>query len=85
MNKTAEKLESEALSATLVLSGVVRQLMEDGVEAASLVEALTSALGVMMAAAPRVMADQLAKAVYAKLLQQRAETWAEVDAAAPVH
>lgn len=82
--KTEQELETEAHAATMFLSAGVRQLMDDGVESASLVSALASALGVMMAAAPRHMADALDKAVLAQIQRQRVETWAAIDAA-PVH
>lgn len=81
----AEKLEAEANSATLVLSATVRDLMDGGVQPASLVEALAAALGVMMAAAPRHMADAIEASVVRNLREQRAATWAEIDAAAEVH
>ena len=79
--KTETELEIEANAATAFLAGGVSQLMTDGVEPASLVSALAAALGVMMAAAPRHMADALDKAVLAQIQQQRVETWAAVDAA----
>ncbi len=82
--KTHQELEDEANAATKLLSGCVRQLMDDGVEPASLVSALTSALGVMMAAAPRHMATDLDASILAQLQAQRAATWAEIDAAATV-
>lgn len=82
--KTEQELEVEANAATVFLSGGVRQLMDDGVEPASLVSALAAALGVMMAAAPRHMAAALDKSVMAQIQQQRTETWAVVDAT-PVH
>lgn len=81
----AEKLESEANSATLVLSSTVRDMMDGGVQPAALVEALASALGVMMAAAPRHMADAIEASVVRSLREQRAATWAEIDAAAEVN
>lgn len=82
--KTEQQLESEANAATAFLSAGVRRMMDDGVESASLVSALASALGVMMAAAPRHMAEQLDKSVLEQIRQQRIETWAAIDAA-PVH
>lgn len=82
--KTSNELDAEANAATALLSGAVRQLMDDGVEPASLVSALTAALGVMMAAAPRHMADALDASVAAQLKEQRAAVWAEIDAAATV-
>ena len=82
--KTESELESEANAATAMLSGCVRRLMDDGVEPASLVSALAAALGVMMAAAPRHMADALDASVADQLKAQRAATWAEIDAAATV-
>ena len=61
---------------------MVAQMVNDGVEHASLVEALACALGVMMASAPRAMADRLDASILSKIQVQRAETWAAVDAAA---
>ena len=84
MMKTAAELDDEANAATAMLSGAVRQLMDDGVEPASLVSALAAALGVMMAAAPRHMADTLDESILAQIREQRAATWAEIDAAATV-
>ena len=84
MRKTSDELDEEANAATAMLSGVVRQLMDDGVEEASLVSALAAALGVMMAAAPRHMAERLDASILAQIRQQRAATWAEIDAAATV-
>jgi len=81
----AEKLEAEANSATLVLSATVRDLMDGGVQPAALVEALAAALGVMMAAAPRHMADAIETSVVRNLREQRAATWAEIDAAPKGH
>ena len=83
--KAAEQLERETEAATLALSRVVRELMDQGTEPASLAEALASALGVMLAAAPRHMADNVAEAIFAKVKQQMRETWAEVDQAEPGH
>ena len=83
--KTGEQLELEANAATKALSGLMAQMMNDGVEQASLVEALACALGVMMAAAPRSMAERLDASILNKIQVQRAETWAAVDAAAAVH
>ena len=60
--KTAEQLASEANTATKFLSASVAQLMRDGVDPASLVAALTAALGMLMAGAPRHMAAQLEEA-----------------------
>lgn len=82
--KTSAELDSEANAATAMLSGVVRQLMDDGVEPASLVSALAAALGVMMAAAPRNMAATLDASILAQIQAQRSATWAEIDAAATV-
>lgn len=81
----AEKLEAEANWATQALSAKVRDLMDEGVQPAALVEALAAALGVMMAAAPRHMADAIEASVARNLREQRAATWAEIDAAAEVH
>jgi hypothetical protein len=80
--KTELELEVEANATTAFLSAGVKELMDGGVEPASLVSALAAALGVMMAAAPRHMAEALDKSVFAQVQQQRAETWAELDAAA---
>ena len=82
--KTADQLESEANAATKFLSAGVAQLMRDGVEPASLVSALTAALGVMMAAAPRHMAARLEASVVDQLRKQVTATWAAVDAAGEV-
>lgn len=82
--KTSKELDDEANAATSCLSGLVRQLMDDGVEPASLVSALAAALGVMMAAAPRHMAEKLDVSILGQLQAQRAATWAEIDAAATV-
>lgn len=83
--KTEAQLEKEANAATAMLSGVVRRLMDDGVEAAALVEALADALGVMLAAAPRHLAERIEASVIERLRTQRAATWAAIDSAAEVH
>lgn len=82
--KTSEELDAEADIVTAALSAAVRGLLDAGLEEASLVTALADALGVMMAAAPRHMADSLAASIQAQVLAQRAATWAEIDAAATV-
>lgn len=82
--KTSDELDDEANAATACLSGLVRRLMDDGVEPASLVSALAAALGVMMAAAPRHMAEALDASILAQIKEQRTATWAEIDAAATV-
>lgn len=79
--KTEREMEVEANAATAFLAGGVSQLMTDGVEPASLVSALAAALGVMMAAAPRHMAEALDKSVLAQIQRHRAQTWVAVDAA----
>ena len=83
--KTEDQLDKEANAATAYLSAGVSQLLVDGVEPASLVAALASALGVMLAAAPRDMADRLEVSVLATIREQRTATWAAVDAAEQVH
>ena len=85
MSKTETEMEVEANAVTAFLAGGVAQLMTDGVEPASLVSALAGALGVMMAAAPRHMADRLDASVLATIREQRIATWAAVDAAEAVH
>lgn len=82
--KTGEQLELEANAATKALSGMVAQMVNDGVEHASLVEALACALGVMMASAPRHMAERLDASILSKIQAQRVATWAALDAV-PVH
>lgn len=82
--KTSDELEAEANAATACLSGMVRQLMDDGVEPAALSEALAAACGVMLAAAPRHMAGVLDEAIMNRIRASRAEVWAEIDAAATV-
>ena len=85
MMKTEAELEAEANAATQFLSGAVPQLMDDGVEPASLAEALAAACGVMLAAAPRHMADVLDNAIMNRIRISRAEVWAQIDAAATVN
>ncbi len=82
--KASDELDAEANIATQALSAATSGLLEAGIEPASLVSALTAALGVMMAAAPRHMADELDASVLRQLQEQRAATWAEIDAAATV-
>jgi len=82
MNQKAEvELSAEADAAAKVLSGMVARLVDDGVQPAALVDALASALGVMMAAAPRHMADALDASVANIVREHRAATWAALDAA----
>lgn len=83
--KTEKQMEEQANAATAVLGGAVRRLMDDGVEPAALAEALAAALGVMLAAAPRHMADSVSAAMWTRMQQARRETWEAVDAAEPTH
>lgn len=82
--KTQMELDDEADAATRRLSTLVRELLDEDMEPSSLTEALAAALGVVLAAAPRHMAAKLDASILAKIQEQRAATWAEIDAAATV-
>lgn len=80
--KTQTQLDKEVIAATQTISGLVRQLLDDGTENASLVMALSAALGVMLASAPAHM-DRAVEAVALRQLREcRDETRDEINAAA---
>lgn len=78
------QFEGERSAASQALTGMLGRMVDDGVEPAVLVDALADALGAMMAAAPRQMADLLDAAIIMKIKAKRAATWAALDAE-PVH
>lgn len=82
--EAAKKMEAQAAAAAKAITGMVGQMIDDGVESAALVEALAGVLGAVMADAPRDMASRLDASIMAKVRDSRAATWAALDAA-PVH
>jgi hypothetical protein len=78
----AKQVEAQAGAAAKAITGMVGQMIDDGVASAALVEALAGVLGAVMADAPRHMAERLDVSVMAKVRQSRAATWAALDAAA---
>ena len=81
-DKPASKVEAEAAAAAKAITGMVGRMVDDGVEPAALVEALATALGQVMGAAPRAMAERLDASILARVRAGRAATWAALDAEA---
>lgn len=83
--KTKEQVQDECEDACTLVNALVRTMIERDVEPAAISVALTAALGVTLAAAPRHMAEQLEEATLASLRKQRMDTWAAVDNAPATH
>lgn len=83
--KTKEELQAECDDACTLVNALVRTMIDRDVEPAAISQALTAALGVTLAAAPRHMADRLEAATLDSLRAQRQAVWAEIDNAPATH
>lgn len=83
--KTKEELQAECDDACTLVNALVRTMIDRDVEPAAISLALTAALGVTLAAAPRHMAEELEAATLENLRSQRLETWAALDRAPAPH